>query len=86
MLSVCFCSNFKDQSIFKSRKKSKYVAYLNVLQTIQIASQVNTKTTTTTTTTRKKQTKDNTYTLRGYLMPSKLGETLMSHLKRPSLT
>ena len=51
MLSVCFCSNFKDQSIFKSRKKSKYVAYLYVLETIQIASQVNTKTTTTTTTT-----------------------------------
>ena len=84
MLSECFCSNFKDQSIFKSRKKSKYVAYLYVLETIQIASQVNTKTTTTTT--RKKQTKDNTYTLRGYLMPSKLGETLMSHLKRPSIT
>ena len=48
MLSECFCSNFKDQSIFKSRKKSKYVAYLYVLETIQIASQVNTKTTTTT--------------------------------------
>ena len=60
-------------------EKSKYVAYLYVLETIQIASQVNTKTTT-----RKK--KDNTYTLRGYLMPSKLGETLMSHLKRPSIT
>ena len=45
MLSVCFCSNFKDQSIFKSRKKSKYVAYLYVLETIQIASQVNSKTT-----------------------------------------
>ena len=43
MLSECFCSNFKDQSIFKSRKKSKYVAYLYVLETIQIASQVNTK-------------------------------------------
>ena len=28
---------------------------------------------------KKKQTKDNTYTLRGYLMSSKLGETLMSH-------
>ena len=54
-----------------------------MLETIQIASQVNTKTTTTT---RKEQTKDNTYTLRGYLMPSKLGETLMSHLKRPSIT
>ena len=60
--------------------KSKYVAYLYVLETIQIASQVNTKTTT------RKKTKDNTYTLRGYLMPSKLGETLMSHLKRPSIT
>ena len=48
MLSECFCSNFKDQSTFKSRKKSKYVAYLYVLETIQIASQVNTKTTTTT--------------------------------------
>ena len=61
-------------------EKSKYVAYLYVLETIQIASQVNTKTTTTT------KKKDNTYTLRGYLMSSKLGETLMSHLKRPSIT
>ena len=61
-------------------EKSKYVAYLYVLETIQIASQVNTKTTT------RKKKKDNTYTLRGYLMPSKLGETLMSHLKRPSIT
>ena len=83
MLSECFCSNFNDQSIFKSRKKSKYVAYLYVLETIQIASQVNTKNNNNN---KKKQTKDNTYTLRGYLMPSKLGETLMSHLKRPSIT
>ena len=43
MLSECFSSNFKDQSSFKSRKKPKYVAYLYVLETIQIASQVNTK-------------------------------------------
>ena len=64
-------------------EKSKYVAYLYVLETIQIASQVNTKTTTRK---KKKKKKDNTYTLRGYLMPSKLGETLMSHLKRPSIT
>ena len=38
--------------------KSKYVAYLYVLETIQIPSQVNTKTTTTTT---RKQTNNRQY-------------------------
>ena len=84
MLSEWFCSNFKDQSIFKSRKKSKYVAYLYVLETIQIASQVNTKTTTTTTTRKNKQKTIHIHYVD--IMPFKLGETLMSHLKRPSIT
>ena len=39
-------------------KKSKYVAYLNVLETIQIPSQENIKTTTTTT---RKQTNKRQY-------------------------
>ena len=61
MLSVRFCSIFMDQSTFKSRKKSKYVAYLYVLETIQVPSQVNTKTPPPTTTTTRKQTNKRQY-------------------------
>ena len=62
MLSERFCSIFMDQSIFKSRKKSKYVAYLYALETIQIPSQVNTTTTTTTTTTKQTNKRQYIYT------------------------
>ena len=57
---------------------------LEPLETIQIPSQVNTKQQhqqqqQQQQQEKNKQTKENAYTLRGYLMPSKLGETLMSH-------
>ena len=50
MLSVRFAASlWINLFLNHEKKKSKYVAYLYVLETIQIPSQVNTKTTTTTT-------------------------------------
>ena len=76
MLSARFAASSWINLFLNQVKKSKYVAYLYVLETIQIPSQVIQKQQQQ----ENKQTKDNTYTLRGYLMPSsKLSETLMSH-------
>ena len=48
---------YVDNLFLNQEKKSEYVAYLYVLETTQIAFQVNTKTTTTTTTTSKNKQK-----------------------------
>ena len=58
MLSVRLAASSWINLFLNQEKKSKYVAYLYVLETIQIPSQVNTKTTTTTT---RKQTNKRQY-------------------------
>ena len=63
MLSVRFAASSWINLFLNQEKKSKYVAYLYVLETIQIPSQVNTKTTTTTTTRKQTNKRQYIYTI-----------------------